>query len=114
MRAGRFYCQGYEIEGDLLYGGPLPRIGNLPGYPFARQTYWASDRLQRELESRNSAEREKLHPLLHANTSTFTAQRFTSVFQGMNRFCRSYRQWKTGASGRGCFRNGSGRRYAGC
>ncbi len=57
-----FYCQGYEIEGDLLYGGPLPRIGNLPGYPFARQTYWASDRLQREIGSRNSAEREKLHP----------------------------------------------------
>ncbi|ANU30635.1 polyketide synthase [Bacillus velezensis] len=81
-----FYCQGYEIEGDLLYGGPLPRIGNLPGYPFARQTYWASDRLQRELESRNSAEREKLHPLLHTNTSTFTAQRFTSVFSGHEPF----------------------------
>ncbi len=81
-----FYCQGYEIEGDLLYGGPLPRIGNLPGYPFARQTYWASDRLQGELESRNSAEGEKLHPLLHANTSTFTAQRFTSVFSGHEPF----------------------------
>ncbi|MGP3781346.1 hypothetical protein ACTWKC_13875 [Bacillus sp. 4A_MP3] len=58
----------------------------MPGYPFARQTYWASDRLQRELESRNSAEREKLHPLLHANTSTFTAQRFTSVFSGHEPF----------------------------
>ncbi|MFP3481296.1 polyketide synthase dehydratase domain-containing protein, partial [Burkholderia sp. SIMBA_057] len=45
-----------------------------------------SDRLQRELESRNSAEREKLHPLLHTNTSTFTAQRFTSVFSGHEPF----------------------------
>ncbi|UUZ95271.1 phosphopantetheine-binding protein [Paenibacillus sp. P25] len=35
-----FYCQGYELEWDLLFGQSKPRKVRSPGYPFAREHYW--------------------------------------------------------------------------
>ncbi|AEI40435.1 SDR family NAD(P)-dependent oxidoreductase [Paenibacillus mucilaginosus] len=36
------YCQGYALDGGALYGWADPRTAELPGYPFARDTYWVS------------------------------------------------------------------------
>ncbi|MEB3232988.1 MAG: SDR family NAD(P)-dependent oxidoreductase, partial [Leptolyngbyaceae bacterium] len=35
-----FYCQGYDIPWSQLYGDQPPKRIHLPGYPFARQTFW--------------------------------------------------------------------------
>src|SRR5262249_41838624 len=37
---GEFYCQGYELDWEQLYGEPKPRKISLPTYPFAREHYW--------------------------------------------------------------------------
>jgi polyketide synthase PksL/polyketide synthase PksN len=39
-----FYCQGYEIDWDKLYGEEKPRRISLPTYPFAREKYWIMER----------------------------------------------------------------------
>ncbi|AJQ25407.1 SDR family NAD(P)-dependent oxidoreductase [Pelosinus fermentans] len=38
-----FYCQGYEINGDMFYGDRKPRRISLPTYPFARTHYWVPE-----------------------------------------------------------------------
>jgi polyketide synthase PksN len=35
-----WYCQGYELPADPLFGNGAPRRIHLPGYPFARDKYW--------------------------------------------------------------------------
>ena len=37
-----FYCQGYELDWNGLFGGSKPRRINLPTYPFAKEYCWAS------------------------------------------------------------------------
>ena len=80
------YCQGYELGWGRLYGDrPLPAI-TLPGYPFARQTYWAADLGV----SRDDAAPAALHPLLDTNVSTLTAQRFSKRLSSEEFFLRDH------------------------
>ncbi|QIC04840.1 SDR family NAD(P)-dependent oxidoreductase [Brevibacillus sp. 7WMA2] len=37
-----FYCQGYHIEWDKLFGKNKPTRIHLPAYPFAREHYWGA------------------------------------------------------------------------
>ncbi|MDP4536964.1 SDR family NAD(P)-dependent oxidoreductase [Alkalimonas collagenimarina] len=37
------WIQGYPVDWRALYGGALPNKVSLPGYPFAKQRYWAPD-----------------------------------------------------------------------
>ncbi|WP_067499144.1 SDR family NAD(P)-dependent oxidoreductase, partial [Actinoplanes sp. TFC3] len=67
------YCQGYELQWTDLTGGTGPAI-RLPGYPFARETYWAS-RTTPEPQDVTEA----LHPLLDRNTSTVTTVEFSKT-----------------------------------
>jgi polyketide synthase PksM len=66
------WTRGGEIPWAKLYGDVTPRRVSLPTYPFAAERYWVPP----------IAEAAALHPLLHRNTSTLAAQRFTSVFTG--------------------------------
>ncbi|UUZ97891.1 hypothetical protein LJK87_12770 [Paenibacillus sp. P25] len=36
------YCQGYELDGNELYGNSSPHLVRLPTYPFAREYFWVS------------------------------------------------------------------------
>jgi polyketide synthase PksN len=75
---GDLYCQGYDLPWHPLFGDPLPRRIALPTYPFARETYWA----EKPRESSGAPAAARLHPLLHANTSTLREQRFSATFTG--------------------------------
>ncbi|MCX7747899.1 MAG: SDR family NAD(P)-dependent oxidoreductase [Clostridia bacterium] len=80
-----FYCQGYELTWEKLFGERKPTRVHLPTYPFSRTHYWA-------LENKVPApmgvgivplmKEGAIHPLLHKNTSTFSLQRFSSIFIG--------------------------------
>ncbi|MFB7615013.1 SDR family NAD(P)-dependent oxidoreductase, partial [Kitasatospora sp. NPDC056181] len=71
------YCQGYELAWARLFGDRPPLPVSLPGYPFARETYWAAaDGSRPALAAAGQGARPRLHPLLDANESTLHAQRF--------------------------------------
>ncbi|MFP3633770.1 SDR family NAD(P)-dependent oxidoreductase [Bacillus sp. SIMBA_033] len=81
------WVKGLDVDWSALYQRNPGRI-SLPAYPFAKDRYWVT-KADVSLDKTGSAESEKaarLHPLLHTNTSTFTAQRFTSVFSGHEPF----------------------------
>ncbi len=78
------YCQGYELPWEQLYGDALPRRIHLPTYPFSRKHYWIDN-----LQSFNLSP-DRLHPLLHRNTSDFSEQRFSSTFTGQEFFLKDH------------------------
>ncbi|MEH6859674.1 SDR family NAD(P)-dependent oxidoreductase, partial [Bacillus velezensis] len=89
LRKGKYgklldlWVKGLDVDWSALYQRNPGRI-SLPAYPFAKDRYWVT-KADVSLDTTGSAKSEKaarLHPLLHTNTSTFTAQRFTSVFSG--------------------------------
>ncbi|HWU90309.1 MAG TPA: SDR family NAD(P)-dependent oxidoreductase [Kofleriaceae bacterium] len=82
------WAGGLEVDWNRLYAGDpslRPRRVRVPAYPFSSARCWidASDGPKpngRHLDS------ERLHPLLQRNTSTLAQQRFTSTFDGHERF----------------------------
>ncbi|WP_366559583.1 type I polyketide synthase [Bacillus velezensis] len=93
LRKGKYgklldlWVKGLDVDWSALYQRNPGRI-SLPAYPFAKDRYWVT-KADVSLDTTGSAKSEKaarLHPLLHTNTSTFTAQRFTSVFSGYEPF----------------------------
>lgn len=85
------YIQGYRLNFEGLLGEGYAKI-SLPTYPFARESYWVSagpiDNLSRRSVAaktdRPLAAPNRLHPLVHENTSDVEGQRFSSTFRGKN------------------------------
>lgn len=71
-----------------LYKQAIPRRISLPTYPFARERYWFN--LADSEKSKSDGEFEKLHPLLHYNSSTLSQQCYTSIFSGKEFFVKDY------------------------
>ncbi|MHA6884475.1 amino acid adenylation domain-containing protein [Ralstonia pseudosolanacearum] len=63
---------------------------SLPGYPFARERTWVSGTSHFLHTVRHGGE-ERVHPLLHANVSDLSQQKFVSVFSGDEFFLRDHR-----------------------
>ncbi|MGJ7907986.1 SDR family NAD(P)-dependent oxidoreductase [Actinopolyspora sp. H202] len=74
------WVKGLAVDWGKLYGQRRPRMVPLPGYPFARESYWVGDLAAESGAGPISADR--LHPLVHTNTSTLDAQQFGSVLSG--------------------------------
>ncbi|WP_438018415.1 SDR family NAD(P)-dependent oxidoreductase [Sorangium sp. So ce315] len=71
------WVKGLLVDWSQLYVvGARPRRVSLPGYPFARDRYWA------ELPSQRSSVATASHPLVHRNTSSFDGLRFSSTLRG--------------------------------
>ncbi|CAM2010015.1 SDR family NAD(P)-dependent oxidoreductase [Acanthopleuribacter pedis] len=49
LAAAALFCQGYTLDGSLLFGERTPRRIHLPGYAFARETYWLTSPKQESL-----------------------------------------------------------------
>ncbi len=84
------YCQGYDLPWNVLFGDHRPSMVHLPAYPFARDSYWASP-TEAVLSAEAASSAAVVHPLLHHNTSDFTEQRFSSVFNGQEFFLADHR-----------------------
>jgi acyl transferase domain-containing protein/acyl carrier protein len=87
------YCQGYEIPWSILFGHHTPQRVNLPGYPFARERYWAPQARQTQTVQdavQGNGTQAWLHPLVQANTSNLNEQRFSSTFTGEEFFLKDH------------------------
>ncbi|WP_149551169.1 SDR family NAD(P)-dependent oxidoreductase [Streptomyces marokkonensis] len=85
------YCQGYELAWENLFGDrPLPCV-SLPGYPFARETYWPGPaRSGRAALPHALPASAALHPLLDSNVSTLGSQRFAKRLSASEFFLRDH------------------------
>ncbi|WP_218639219.1 SDR family NAD(P)-dependent oxidoreductase [Paenibacillus sp. FSL R5-0765] len=86
------YAQGYDLNWGQMYGDVPPSRISLPTYPFAREEYWMASKEREQEEEQPSRERSwaSLHPLVQQNTSDFTEQRFSSVFNGREFFLKDH------------------------
>jgi len=81
------WVKGLQVDWNGVYVDQKPRRISLPNYPFARDRYWASQLIgARDKAGMNSASFKHLHPLLHHNASTFSEQRYSSIFSGKEFF----------------------------
>ncbi|QMU78259.1 SDR family NAD(P)-dependent oxidoreductase [Streptacidiphilus sp. PB12-B1b] len=85
------YCQGYELAWEHLFDDrPLPCV-SLPGYPFARETYWADTATSGRAALPPALPASAvLHPLLDSNDSTLHAQRFSKRLSASEFFLRDH------------------------
>ncbi|WP_394849113.1 SDR family NAD(P)-dependent oxidoreductase [Pendulispora brunnea] len=75
------WVKGLSFDWNSLYT-ETPRRVSLPAYPFSKERYWIEPPAARTSQAGTSA----LHPLVHANTSRLSEQRFSSTFTGTEFF----------------------------
>jgi acyl transferase domain-containing protein/enoyl-CoA hydratase/carnithine racemase/acyl carrier protein len=80
------WVQGLELNWNKLYGEIKPQRISLPAYPFAKERYWIGAAAGAAAE----AEKDVLHPLVHANLSDLTGQRYLTTFSGEEFFVRDH------------------------
>ena len=78
-KLGELWVKGLSIDWELLYGNDKPHRISLPTYPFAKERYWVEGK-KSEARSQESIGKDKLHPLVHENTSTLEEPCFSSTF----------------------------------
>jgi acyl transferase domain-containing protein/enoyl-CoA hydratase/carnithine racemase len=83
------WTAGADVDWLRLYGATRPRRASLPTYVFAKDRHWA------EAGSAAPARAPALHPLLHANTSDLSEQKYSASFSGDEFFLRDH-QVRTG------------------
>lgn len=90
----KVWVNGAVIDWSSLYSDKnpdadvQPKKTSLPSYPFARESYWITNNIsaQESGHKKSVASTVNIHPLLHANTSDFLQQRYTSLFTGQEFF----------------------------
>ena len=88
------WVNGLEVDWNKLYGEAAPQRVTLPTYPFAKERYWIDTAPSAAMDGRVDAESAAvavLHPLLHANTSDLSEQRYSSTFTGEEFFLTDHR-----------------------
>jgi len=73
------WALGGDINWELLYTSSKPGRVSLPTYPFARERHWMP---VPATSNKTLPGREKIHPLIDRNVSTFREERFATVFTG--------------------------------
>ena len=80
-KISEFWVKGISFDWRRMYPGKLPQRISLPTYPFAKEKYWI-DSTGKSAEQKLKVNSNKLHPLLHFNSSDLSQQSFTSLFSG--------------------------------
>jgi acyl transferase domain-containing protein len=75
------WVQGREVEWSRLYAGTQHRRFSLPTYPFERKRFWAEGSV-----TPNQDSSARLHPLLHANSSSLKGLAFDTLLDGAEFF----------------------------
>jgi len=86
------WVKGMNVDWNKLYADSKPRRISLPTYPFAKERYWLSTPPKTGVAGMRYAANKinVIHPLLHANTSDFSRQRYSSVFTGNEFFLKDH------------------------
>ncbi|MEM7125457.1 MAG: SDR family NAD(P)-dependent oxidoreductase [Chloroflexota bacterium] len=85
-KLAELWVSGLEIDWAMLYPNQNPTRVSLPTYPFAKERYWRPETDPSPKSGNSLSHLEILHPLVHKNTSTLAAQRFSSTFNGDEHF----------------------------
>ncbi|MCW8966448.1 MAG: beta-ketoacyl synthase N-terminal-like domain-containing protein, partial [Candidatus Pacearchaeota archaeon] len=85
-----FYCQGYNLSWDNLYGDVKPHMIHLPTYPFEKNHFGIKELSCKKKMGLSPVISDVIHPLVHQNTSNFSEHRFTSFFTGSEFFLKDY------------------------
>ncbi|HEX3030571.1 MAG TPA: beta-ketoacyl synthase N-terminal-like domain-containing protein, partial [Clostridia bacterium] len=82
------WVKGMDFDWNKLYGSIKPYRISLPSYPFARERYWVTevDTKSKDNSLSQGLNAAAIHPMLHRNTSSLGAQRFSSNFTGREFF----------------------------
>ncbi|KAF9369093.1 hypothetical protein CPC16_004771, partial [Podila verticillata] len=83
-KLAQLWVQGLGVEWRQLYGQRRPQRIRLPTYPFAKEHYWAPQKVVQDGPER------QLHPLVHRNTSNLSQQRFSTTLTGKEFFLRDH------------------------
>ncbi|WP_394832292.1 SDR family NAD(P)-dependent oxidoreductase [Pendulispora rubella] len=101
VKLAELWAKGVDVDWALLYPELADRTGNapddrrgpyrisLPTYPFAEERYWIDNTTLGAPASALPLS-SLLHPLLHANTSDLSEQRFSSRFSGDEPFLNDH------------------------
>ncbi|WP_441286888.1 SDR family NAD(P)-dependent oxidoreductase [Sorangium sp. KYC3313] len=76
------WVKGLAFDWSRVHAGRRARRVSLPTYPFERERYWLPSSRGRS----EAAGAGRIHPLVHANTSSLSEERFTSEFTGQEPF----------------------------
>ncbi|TXI48894.1 MAG: SDR family NAD(P)-dependent oxidoreductase [Lysobacter sp.] len=79
-KLAELWARGLSLDWRRFHKTRPTLLTGLPTYPFARQRHWV------DVPKHAQASTTALHPLLHANTSDFERQRYTSRFGGREPF----------------------------
>ncbi|MCP4695670.1 MAG: SDR family NAD(P)-dependent oxidoreductase, partial [Gammaproteobacteria bacterium] len=90
-KLARLWVNGIEIDWSLASAVDKPQRISLPGYPFAKSRYWLPKGSGvSTVGIQTSVQIDKLHPLLHRNTSTLQMQQFTTVLQANDFYLKDH------------------------
>lgn len=87
------WVNGTKVDWTLLHKGRRLRHVSLPTYPFAREHYSLFTAIAPVAPWKsllNEVQMAPQHPLLHENTSSFSAYQFSTVFTGREFFLRDH------------------------
>lgn len=86
------WVNGSEIDWLSIYGEKKPRRVSVPTIPLAKEPFWykKEDTVQAK-EKTSGSHINRLHPLVHQNTSDFLTQSFCSTFNGEEFFLNEHR-----------------------
>ncbi|MES2741333.1 MAG: SDR family NAD(P)-dependent oxidoreductase, partial [Pseudomonadota bacterium] len=76
------WVKGLSFDWNRLYGETKPRRVNLPTYPFAKERYWLPPEQAAGQAVAVGGAAAALHPLVHANTSDLSEQRYSTTLTG--------------------------------
>jgi polyketide synthase PksN len=86
------WVAGFDVDWERIHkDGKRQRI-SLPTYPFLKEKYWFDDIAASSTRAASTTPERLpvLHPLLHANTSDLSEQRYSSTFTGEEFFFRDH------------------------
>ncbi|WP_422653301.1 SDR family NAD(P)-dependent oxidoreductase, partial [Chitinophaga sp.] len=83
----QLWVRGVNIDWSIFHKEHKPAKISLPTYPFAKERYWISlSEVQTSISGGN-----RLHPLLHSNSSSLEKQQFTSIYTGKESFLADHK-----------------------
>ncbi|MDM8550095.1 SDR family NAD(P)-dependent oxidoreductase [Desulfobacterales bacterium HSG2] len=81
-KLAQLWVLGLETDWHLLYPEGVPNRISLPTYPFARERHRIPGPSVTGHPASGIGHADRIHPLLHRNTSDLSEQRFSSTFTG--------------------------------
>ncbi|SFS42429.1 polyketide synthase PksN [Marininema halotolerans] len=82
------WVKGFSFDWHQIYGKEKPYRISLPTYPFARERFWAPQRVGDQVMPPRWM--MPLHPFVHQNTSLLSKQRYRSSFTGREFFLEDH------------------------